>query len=1158
MMKKLILLLLVLGSSICFSQVTGDTIVMKAFKYGSATRDTAIQFPTGSTTYEKIIMKYNMRCKNGLVSTSSNKNLGCGEWDYSCNTYIADSGRIELDQQTHPDHIITNFSGNTFYYSTTPLYDYYNYTQTSVTLNSIVSETQYTVGTGTSAVPDVLKADQKSGRTQLLFTAAELNAAGFSAGNIDGLIFNISNAGGTANFFNLGIRQTTLSALNAGTVLTTSFTNVYNSNHTFVNGDNRFLFHTPFNWNGTDNLIIDYSFTNTNPSTPIIFNGVNTLATSVLFANNNYALNFEADGHVAVNPTFLNSITTELTVSFWAFGNKDMMPANTSAIYAWGNNANERMLNIHLPWSDNNIYFDCGYSAGGFDRLNKVSTSTVQAGQWNHWAFTKNSNTGWMKIYLNGVLWTMMPGKLKPMSIMNMILGKEGASMNNNYKGKLNHLSIWNKELVLADVKALMNSPILPAHPYYSNLLAYYKMDEGTGNIINDTKNVITSTGTNTHWSYDRGNTLNRMFTESTLRPNIVFLRGNYSVTTTTLTVKDSIQKNPSVVKQYSITSNATVTPMTDDAVTLVSTTSLYNASTIRIYNGDTGILTATMTGISNGTITIVNLNYLRRHPYYIELMSFVTPYGINLDLGPNGKTWYFDVSDYAPLLKGKKRLLMTLGGEWQENIDIDFLFVVGTPPRTVLDCHQLWQGGARLGGSSIGSITSDSRFSVQTFTSNGAAKAFKMRSTITGHGSEGEFHQNGGLINHYFNINGGPNEFSWQITRYCATNPIYPQGGTWIYDRQGWCPGEYSLLKEYDITPYVVPGSTVTLDYNCSNPPVPSGDYRYIAAHQLVSYGAPNFGKDAAVLQVRRPGDYVEYLRENPMCSNPVVVVRNTGSVTINSIDVDYWLNSSSVKESFQWTGALAFMDTVSISLPIGTLWQNGLMSTNNRFNAELKKVNGSADDYAYNNKISTAFVLPDIITDSLTVEFKTNNMATENRYRLVDAAKNIVPGGSTLNAANTIYTDSYILNGCYTLIVEDDGEDGLQWWANTAQGAGFVRLKNPQGIIIKTFNNDFGKRFEYSFTTKAYSFAGIKENALSKTVHLYPNPAHESFELKMNSTDNVKVRITDMLGRDIELPVNTSKDKMIFDSSILKAGVYLVKITEGNESCTRKLVIN
>lgn len=1157
-MKKTFAFFLTLLSLQSFAQNTGDTIVVKTFKYGSASRDTAIQFPNNSTTYEKIIMKYNMRCKNGLVSTSSQRNLGCGEWDYSCNTFVVDSSRLELEALTHPSHIISNFSGSTYYYTTFPVFDYYNYSLTNVVLNSITSETQYTVAAGTTSVPDLLKATEKSGKTQLLYTAAELTSAGFTAGNIDGILFDVANAGGTANFFSLGIQQTTLTALNSGTVVTTGFSNVFNSNYTFVNGSNRIQFHTPFVWNGTDNLILEYSFTNSNPSTAVIFNGITTASVNAIYANNNYALNLGSNGHVNINTAFLTAISNQLSFSFWAYGNSSLMPTNTSILYAYDTNPNDRTINVHLPWSDNNIYFDCGFAAGGFDRISKAATATQQGGQWNHWTFTKNATTSWMRIYLNGVLWAIGNGKAKPISILNMVLGKD-ASLANNYKGKVNEFTIWDKELVLTDVQSIMNKPITPTHPLYSNLMAYYKMTEGAGLTINDTKNSATSTGTNITWSFDRGNKLNRMFYESNVKPNVTFLRGTYSITTNTIVVKDSVARDPNIVQQYSITSNATVTPMANDVVTLVSTTNTYyNASPSNVYNGDTGVLTGTLATAPQGSITITNLNYFKRHPYYIELMSFVTPYGIGLDLGMQGKTWYFDMTDYAPLLKGKKRFLMTMGGQYQEQMDIDFLFIVGTPPRNVLNCDQLWQGGARLGGVSIGNITNNTQFTTQTVTTNSLASAFKMRSTITGHGAEGEFDQNGGLVNHYFNINGGANEYSWQITRRCAGNPIYPQGGTWVYDRQGWCPGEYSLLKEYDITSHITPGSTVTLDYNCSNPVVSSGDYRYIAAHQLISYGAPNHNLDAALIEVQKPGNYVVYSRENPMCSKPVIAVQNTGSVTITDLDIDYWMNNSTAKETYHWTGSLPFMDTAIISLPIGSLWLNGLTPSNNKFNVELKKANNSTDNYQYNNKVVSPFTLPDLLTDSITVEVKTNNYPYENSYKLVDVNGTVVPGASPLALANTVYADSYILNGCYKLIFEDTGEDGLQWWASTAQGAGYIQLKNAQGVVIKTFNADFGKGFEYSFSTKPYAYVGIKENKLNNEVRIHPNPAHDKFQISMPSTENVTVTITDMLGRVYELSYSTAKDNMVFDTETLKAGVYLVKVTQNNQTTIKKIIIN
>jgi hypothetical protein len=70
-----------------------------------------------------------------------------------------------------------------------------------------------------------------------------------------------------------------------------------------------------------------------------------------------------------------------------------------------GRNAqNGRVLNSHLPWSNSRVYWDAG-NEGGYDRIDKLANTSDFEGQWNHWAFTKNTSTGSMKIFLNGVFW---------------------------------------------------------------------------------------------------------------------------------------------------------------------------------------------------------------------------------------------------------------------------------------------------------------------------------------------------------------------------------------------------------------------------------------------------------------------------------------------------------------------------------------------------------------------------------------------------------------------------------------------------------------------------------------------------------------------------------------------------------------------------------
>ena len=100
-MKALFTICLAIFSVTVSAQSVGDTIIIPTFNYSqtptnNAIRDTMIDFPDDDNlSFEKIIMLYNMRCKDGLVSVQGNTNLGCGEWDYSCNTYITDSSKVD-------------------------------------------------------------------------------------------------------------------------------------------------------------------------------------------------------------------------------------------------------------------------------------------------------------------------------------------------------------------------------------------------------------------------------------------------------------------------------------------------------------------------------------------------------------------------------------------------------------------------------------------------------------------------------------------------------------------------------------------------------------------------------------------------------------------------------------------------------------------------------------------------------------------------------------------------------------------------------------------------------------------------------------------------------------------------------------------------------
>ena len=210
------------------------------------------------------------------------------------------------------------------------------------------------------------------------------------------------------------------------------------------------------------------------------------------------------------------------------------------------------------------------------------------------------------------------------------------------------------------------------------------------------------------------------------------------------------------------------------------------------------------------------------------------------------------------PILQGDKRIIMTLGGQWQEDMDLEFQYIVGTPPRDVIQFDQIWQGTNRIGNADINDIRNDVKLA-PTFVEIEDATTYKLKSSITGHGSQGEFIANGGSVAHQIALLGIP-VFSWDINQECSLNPIFPQGGTWVFDRQGWCPGERSFIQEFDITPVAEANPMLEIDYTTSAPIVSDGDYRYHIAHQIVGYGPANFNQDAAVVEIITPNNSAEY----------------------------------------------------------------------------------------------------------------------------------------------------------------------------------------------------------------------------------------------------------------------------------------------------------
>lgn len=1143
MKKKLLFgVLSLIAASEIMAQSPGDVITVETFNYSETSepgiRDKVIEFPDNNLSYEKIIMLYNMRCKDGNISPgiSGQTNIGCGEWDYSCNTYVIDSLRTDSILANHPTHTITGFSGTTFSYTDSPVYDHYQYTMQEVVVDAIVSETSGTIGAGADPIDHVLPVNNESGKSQFLLMASELTDAGITSGDLTGLKLDFQNSGSDTDFLRIRMKTTTNDELHANNLDLDGFTEVYFQNASPSIGLEQFQFYTPFNWDGSSNIIVEFDFTNANTQDALSISGEDTESDKVLASNktDRYA-SCAGGGQYLELPDTTIVFNDGLSISAWVYYNEF---AHWSRIIDFGNGAG--VDNIILANQGTSDDLNLSIRAGG-SNIGMTVENVLETDQWMHIAATVGTD-GTATIYINGEVVGTQAHQL-PDNIQRTrnYIGRSNWNNDAYFDGRIDDISMWNVALTQSEITDWMYKDINETHPYYDNLLFSYNFNESNANDIsvnNHDAEMMNSVTT----PLFRGPELFKNMSAQTGRPNIELLQGTYDQSINDIIVIEDVEVLPNIVKTYEIVSQEGT--QSDDLVEEISEDIYWEASLEYTYDAETGIELDSEAVTATGSITIENLAYQRRFPAKYEIMSFVTPYGINLDMGPEGKTWTFDMTDYAPILKGKKRMTMERGGQRQEDMDIKFLFYVGTPPRDVLDIEQIWKTDSR----GYTSINNDSYFAPREVMMNPDASMFKIRSTITGHGQEGEFIPR----QHYIDINGGTDEFSWEVWKACASNPVYPQGGTWIYDRAGWCPGMATDLQEFDITAMVTPGQTATIDYGME---AASGDSRYIVNHQLVSYGEANFSLDAQILDVEAPSNKVEYARNNSICDQPRITIQNTGSTPLTSAVIEFWTNDNSSHETYNWTGNLAFLEKETFDVPSTfTLWED-VSPTGNEFHAIIKNPNGASDEYELNNSYDSSFDIPEVLPADFYVQFLTNSAGNESSYELVDYYGNTMFSRSGMEN-NTTYRDTFNLGtGCYKLIFNDTGEDGIDFWANS-DGSGAVRLKREDnGNNLKTFEGDFGASLVYSFTVDfPLSYEELHETSL---VEILPNPASNFFTIEAKDISEANITVISILGQKMNIPHTKNRNNIQYDTSNLPTGLYFVNIEYNGKRISKKVVI-
>ncbi len=188
------------------------------------------------------------------------------------------------------------------------------------------------------------------------------------------------------------------------------------------------------------------------------------------------------------------------------------------------------------------------------------------------------------------------------------------------------------------------------------------------------------------------------------------------------------------------------------------------------------------------------------------EILRYITPYH-------RGHEWMMDVTDFRPLLRGKRRIEQSCGTQGEGwVVTVKFDFYPGKTDRLAYKIVNLWSGSPEIGNPDK---PVEEFYTPRVVPLDEQAAFAKVRSVVTGHGmfpnsnNAGEFMPLGRTLT----VNGEAHQnVLWKTDNYL--NPCRPQGGTWKYDRAGWAPGDVVRPWEVEVTRLIDDRRELKIEY--------------------------------------------------------------------------------------------------------------------------------------------------------------------------------------------------------------------------------------------------------------------------------------------------------------------------------------------------------
>lgn len=318
-----------------------------------------------------------------------------------------------------------------------------------------------------------------------------------------------------------------------------------------------------------------------------------------------------------------------------------------------------------------------------------------------------------------------------------------------------------------------------------------------------------------------------------------------------------------------------------------------------------------------------------------------------------------------------------------------------------------------------------------------------------------------------------------------------------------------------------------------------------------------------------------------------PSVTLKNFGTTTLTATPITYKVDNNTAS-TFNWTGSLAAGATVAVALPSVTGYATGAHT----FTAQTGTVNGNADGNTANNAFTSNFTY---IINTCTNDNETgNNKATGAVVLTINTAKNSQIGSST-DVDYYKFTTTAAAPKVKVTLSNLPADYDLDFYAATTSGAISTKIASSTngGTTTEsiTYNTQttaktyylrvfgYGGAFStagcYNLLVQTSNVNFVKNNTfaiqdnkiandivLLEQLSLFPNPARDEVNVRFIATKagTYDVALYDAMGKSLlaqKAAFNEGENQAAFDVWALPRGLYMVKVSNGDEQFSQKVII-